>query len=158
MQSAALLFERQSERTSLFPSAASVCCLSLYHHAFATHRTYVARFHSGCVAWLGCRLRCRRSFRFGGSFPLGLLFHVLFSENRDASVGVVAQYVVYDGGNLLLQFADKLSRVVSLVLDVAQFLLPYSRQLTALEQFLLDEVDEFDACSRSHEVFLSLRI
>ena len=60
---------------------------------------------------------------------------------------------MYDGGNLLLQFADKLSRVVSLVLYVAQFLLPYSRQLTALEQFLLDEVDEFDACSRSHEVF-----
>ena len=32
------------------------------------------------------------------------------------------------------------------MLDVAQFLFPDARQFTAFQQFLADEVDEFDAC------------
>ena len=37
--------------------------------------------------------------------------------------------------------------------DVAQFLLPDTRQFTALQQFLVDEVDEFDACRGGDEAF-----
>ena len=54
---------------------------------------------------------------------------------------------------LLYKSADKVGSVILSVLNVSQFLLPYTGQLTALEQFLLDEVDEFDACGSGYEVF-----
>ena len=39
-----------------------------------------------------------------------------------------------------------------MVLDVTQFLLPDSRQLTTLQQFLVDGVNQFDARGRGDEV------
>ena len=50
-----------------------------------------------------------------------------------------------NGGYLSLQFLDKLSGIVFLMLDVAQLLFPDTCQFTALQQFLVDEVDELDA-------------
>ena len=59
-----------------------------------------------------------------------------------------------DVGHLLLQFVDKLLGIVFLVFDVAKLLLPDTRQLTALQQFLADQVDELDASGGGDETFL----
>ena len=58
---------------------------------------------------------------------------------------------MYDGGDLLLQLVDELLGIVLLGFDVAQLLFPDTRELTALEQFLADEVYEFDARGGGHK-------
>ena len=72
---------------------------------------------------------------------------------RDATVGGVGHHLLDDIGDLLFQLVDKLCGIVLLVLDVTQFLFPDTCQLTALEQFLADEVDEFDARRGGDESF-----
>ena len=68
------------------------------------------------------------------------------------TVTVVSHHVVHYLPDLLLQLLHKLSRIITFVFDVTQLLLPYSCQLTTLQQFLLDGIDEFYACGSSHEV------
>ena len=53
-----------------------------------------------------------------------------------------------DGGNLCLELTDELLGVIFLRLNVAQFLLPDTRQFATLQQVFTNEVDEFDT-SRS---------
>ena len=53
----------------------------------------------------------------------------------------------------MLQLVDELSGIVFLMLYVAQFLLPDTRELTALEEFLADEIDELDARRRGYQTF-----
>ena len=57
------------------------------------------------------------------------------------AVAIVAQHIVHNLGYLLLQFVDKLCGVVLLMLDVAQLLLPDTRQLATLHQFFMNGVD-----------------
>ncbi len=54
--------------------------------------------------------------------------------------------------DLLFQTVDELGWVVGFVLDVSELFLPDTRQLTALQEFLMDGVDEFDACWSCHQV------
>ena len=68
-----------------------------------------------------------------------------------AAVGGVAHDVVDNVGHLLLQFGNELGWVVGFVLYVAQLLLPDTCQFTTLEQFLVNEVDEFNAGRGCHE-------
>ena len=61
--------------------------------------------------------------------------------------------------NLRLQFVDKLLGIVFLVLYVAQLLFPDTCQFAALQQFLANQVDQFDACRCGNQTFtLSLDI
>ena len=63
-------------------------------------------------------------------------------------------HLINDVGYLGLEFFDELLGIVCLVLNVAQLLLPDARQLAALEQFLVYEVYEFNACRGGHQTFL----
>ena len=73
-----------------------------------------------------------------------------------SSVTLVGNDLTYYLSDLLLQFVDELLRVVFLCLDVAQFLLPDARQFGTLEQFLADEVYQFDACRCGYEALALL--
>ena len=68
------------------------------------------------------------------------------------TVTVVAQHIVHDVGDLLLQFVYKHGRIIFLMLYVAQLFLPDARQLTALEQLLVNCVDKLYARGGGHEV------
>lgn len=86
---------------------------------------------------------------------LRLFLHVFVTHYCYVTVAVVGQNVVHYRGDLLFQFVDKLSGVIFLVFNVAQFLLPYTREFAALEQFFLDGVNEFYARRSGNNVFLS---
>ena len=58
--------------------------------------------------------------------------------------------------HLFLQLANELGGLIFVGFDVAQLLLPDACQLGALEQILVDEVDELDARGRSHEALALL--
>lgn len=81
--------------------------------------------------------------------------HVFVTHYCYVTVAVVGQNVVDYRGDLFFQFVDKLSGVIFLVFNVAQFLLPYTREFAALEQFFLDGVNEFYARRSGNYVFLS---
>ena len=60
---------------------------------------------------------------------------------------------MYDLRHLCLQFIDKLFGIVFLVFDVTKFLFPDTSQLTTLQQFLPNQVDEFNSCGGGDETF-----
>ena len=66
---------------------------------------------------------------------------------------VVRQYVIDDLVDLFFQTIDKVGWVIGLMLDVSEFFLPNTSQLTTFQQFLVDGVDEFDSGRSSHQVF-----
>ena len=68
------------------------------------------------------------------------------------TVTVVAQHIVHDVGDLLLQFVYKHGGIIFLMLDVTQLFLPDARQLTALEQLLVNGVDKLYARGGGHKV------
>ena len=69
------------------------------------------------------------------------------------TVTVVAQHIVHDVGDLLLQFVYKHGGIIFLMLDVTQLFLPDARQLTALEQLLVNGVDKLYARGSGYKVF-----
>lgn len=172
------MFKRQSECASFFPAAASVGRFAFYDMSLAAYwacRAYyrvvglhrlLCRFGLGCLCRIGI-LRCVRLF-FGSLYGLAfrllswfrrlllrLFLHVFVTHYCYVTVAVVGQNVVDYRGDLFFQFVDKLSGVIFLVLNVAQFLLPYTREFAALEQFFLDGVNEFYARRSGNNVFLS---
>ena len=58
---------------------------------------------------------------------------------------------MHDIRHLLLQFVDKLLRVVFLRFNIAQLLLPDTRQLAAFQQVLANQVNQFDTCRRGYQ-------
>ena len=64
----------------------------------------------------------------------------------------VGQHIVDYIGDLLFQFIHKLRRIILTLLNIAQFLLPDTREFATLEQFLFYCVYELDACGCGHEV------
>lgn len=144
------MFKRQSECASFFPAAASVGRFAFYDMSLAAYwacRAYyrvvglhrlLCRFGLGCLCRIGI-LRCVRLF-FGSLYGLAfrllswfrrlllrLFLHVFVTHYCYVTVAVVGQNVVDYRGDLFFQFVDKLSGVIFLVLNVAQFLLPYTR-------------------------------
>lgn len=135
-----------------------------YYRVVGLHRL-LCRFGLGCLCRIGI-LRCVMLFSavftvllsgfFLVSTPSSASFlHVFVTHYCYVTVAVVGQNVVHYRGDLLFQFVDKLSGVIFLVLNVAQFLLPYTREFAALEQFFLDGVNEFYARRSGNNVFLS---
>ena len=87
-----------------------------------------------------CGGRCSR-----GLLSCYFLFQVFLGGNSDVPVAVVAQHLVHNLRNLLLELIDKLRCIVFLMLDVAQLFLPNTCQLTAFEQFFTNDPNQFDA-------------
>ena len=56
-------------------------------------------------------------------------------------------------GDLILEFVDKLGSVVVFALDVAELLLPDTRQFATGEELFADGLDKLDSRGRRHEVF-----
>jgi hypothetical protein len=73
--------------------------------------------------------------------------------NGDAAVGGIAHDVIHNFCDLLFQFVDKLLRIILLVLNIAQFLFPDTCELTTFEQFLANQVYEFDSRGSSNQSF-----
>ena len=74
-------------------------------------------------------------------------------EYGDTTITGISHDFLDNLRHLTLQFFDKLHGVVLLVLDIAQLLLPDTRQLTTLQQFLTDKVDQFDTRWSGDEPF-----
>ena len=98
-------------------------------------------------------LRCR--LRLGCHFFL----QVLLREHCHSAVCGVGKHITHNLGDLCLQFLYKLRCVIFLMLYVAQFLLPYTREFATFQQFLAYQVYQFNARRSSNKVFpLSLDI
>ena len=149
-----LLLKRHAIGAALFPAAAAIGSLSLDDVTLSAERADGAflRFIRSCGCGLfflflaGC-------FRLGCSLCLGR-FHLLqvgIGKHCHATIARIRHHLLYDFRYLGLQFLDELLGIVCLMFDVAQFLLPDTRQFTAFQQFLMDEVDEFDACRGGDE-------
>ena len=100
--------------------------------------TWLARLLglSGRIALVGARCRGRRYRLAAINMPVAAVVH----------------HIRHDFGYLFLQLADKLCRVVFMMLNVAQLLLPDTRQLSAGEQTFVYGVDELRARGRGHQV------
>ena len=82
------------------------------------------------------------------------LFLVQFriGHNGDSAVTGVTQHLDDNLTDLSFQFFNKLSSVISLMLDIAQLLFPDAGEFATLQQFFLDGVDQFDACGGGQQV------
>ena len=69
-----------------------------------------------------------------------------------SSAAVIRQNIDDNLVDLLFQTIDEFGRIVGLVLDVSELFFPDTGQLTALQEFLVDGVDEFDTCWSCHQV------
>ena len=110
------------------------------------------------VGFAGCarRLRGGRSLgRLGGKF----LFQVFFRHHRDTPVAVIGKHISHYFTDLHLQLVYKPPSVILTVLYVAQFFLPYSRQLATFKQLFPYNAYQLYARRRGYEVLaLSLYV
>ena len=69
------------------------------------------------------------------------------------TLGGISQHLAHDLGDLILEFVDKLGSVVVFALDVAELLLPDTRQFATGEELFAYGLDKLDSRGRRHEVF-----
>ena len=133
-----LLLKGLAESASFLPTGTAVGRFSLDNSALATKGTGLASQYR----------------RLGSAFLLD--FQVFFRGDGDTTVGGVANHLTDYFRDLLLQLIDKLLWVVFLRLDVTQLLLPDTRQLSTLQEFLTNQIYQFDTRRRGQQVLAFL--
>ena len=154
------LFDRDAELAAILPFATAIGGLALDDMALATEWTDLtnqgigAYFRDGGGGNLnGITGGFLLGRFFGRSLLAGwFLLQVLIGRDGDMAVAVVGKHLVDDIVDLGLEFGDELSWIIFFVFDIAEFLFPDTRQCTALEEFLVDGIDEFDTRRCSYEV------
>ena len=110
----------------------------------SSRRTLFARTCRPFGALLG--IPCPTLLR-SGRFRSGLWLSTCYLP-----VAVVVQYVLHDLCHLLFQPVDEKLRRVFMVLDVAELLLPDTREFTTGEQLFVNCINELDTRGGSHEI------
>ena len=71
-------------------------------------------------------------------------------------VTVIRKHAHHNFGNHLFQFLKKLCSIICFLFNLPELLFPDTRQFGRLQQFFMDNLNKFDACRCSNQVFLFL--
>ena len=132
------LLERLAPVAALAPAGAAVGGVALDDLALSalgadaagTYDAAAGLRFGGRVAGLGLRGAA------GGRCGCGL-------GGGDEAVRVVGQHLQHEGLHHVLHFVDELLRAVFVALNLSELALPQSREFSTLEQFVVNEGNEF---------------